>query len=105
MLLALLGHGERAGGIDPTPALPRPTTSASPEPEFPVWETCYITSDSSPRPKQTYWTDWEGWGSRISELETEIPSTNTYIRNENTVKHRQARQAPTQDSGSDMGEP
>lgn len=52
------------GGAAPTPALPRLTASASPEPEFPVWETYYITSDSSPSLKQTYWTDWEGVGEQ-----------------------------------------
>lgn len=44
-------------------------------------------------------------GQTNSGFETEIPSMTTYILNENTVKHRQARQASSQDSGSDMGEP
>lgn len=52
------------GGAAPTPELPRPTASASPEPEFPVWETYYITSESRPRPKQTHWADWEGLGEQ-----------------------------------------
>lgn len=110
VLLAVLGHGERARGCSPHICTAQTYSFCQP------WARVSCLGDLLHHFRlqsrtETNILDRLGGGGGAesgqanSGFETEIPSMTTYMLNENTARHRQAKQASSQDSGSDMGEP